>query len=160
MILDMRRMKYECVLAYCHQELIEADRIFASGGGEPCTINERNARRIMKYIARKIESMNCTKKDIERKALILPIKKYYNSISKYHDKFFKAKDSYIPAMLVLELLSLYSQKGYKEFAKIDFLKYQGNFQKFKNEKGLLPKHYRTAEAIVKGLDTVKLGKVR
>lgn len=160
MIIDMRRMKYECVLAYCYQELIEADRIFASGGGNPCTINERNARRIMKYIVRKIEYMNCTKINIQKKALFLPIKAYYNSISKYHDKFFKTNDSYIPAMLVLELLSLYSQKGYKEFARIDFLKYQGYFEKFGNEKGLVAKHFKTAEAIAKGLDTVKIGKKR
>lgn len=158
MIIDMRRMKYECVLAYCHSELMEAEEIFASGGGKPCTTNERNARRIMKYISRKIESINCTKDIIKKKALLIPIAKYYNSISTYHDKYFKAKDSYIPAMLVLELLSLYSQKGYKEFAKIDFLKYQSYFEKFGNEKGLVAKHFKTAEAIVKGLDTVKIGK--
>ena len=158
MIIDMRKMKYECVLAYCHEELTEANKIFASGGGTICTINERNARRMMKYICRKIESLKCTKADIQKKALVLPIKKYYNSISKFHDKFFKAKDSYIPAMLVLELLRLYSEKGYKEFAKIDFLKYESYFEKFKNEKGLLPKHFKTAEAIVQGLDKVKLRK--
>ena len=156
MILDMRRMKYECVLAYCHEELTEANRIFASGGGTICTINEKNSRRITKYICRKIESLKCTKDDVQKKALVIPIKKYYNSISKFHDRFFKAKDSYIPAMLVLELLRLYSEKGYKDFAKIDFLKYESYFEKFKNEKGLLPKHFKTAEAIVQGLDNVRL----
>lgn len=158
MIIDMRRMKYECVLAYCHEELIEANKIFASGGGIVCTTNTRSARRMMKYICIKIESLKCTKADIQKKALVIPIKRYYNSISKFHDKFFKAKDSYIPAMLVLELLRLYSEKGYKEFAKIDFLKYESYFENFKNEKGLLPKHFKTAEAIVLGLDKVKLRK--
>ena len=155
MIIDMRKMKYECVLAYCHEELAEAEKISSLGGGQACAVNERNARRIMKYIVRKIESLNCTKKQIQNKALVFPIAKYYNEISKIHDKLFKKNDHYIPALLVLELLRLYSEKGYSDFSKINFLKYQEYFERFKNEKGLIPKHFKTAENIAKGLDLVK-----
>lgn len=155
MIIDMQKMKYECVLAYCHEELLEAEKISALGGGQSCAINEKNVRRIMKYISKKIEALNCTKKQMKNKALVLPIAKYYNEISKIHDRLFKKNDHYIPSLLVLELLRLYSEKGYSDFSKINFLKYQGCFESFRNEKGLIPKHFKTAENIVKGLDLLK-----
>ena len=85
------------------------------------------------------------------------IKKYFENINNTHNKYIKKGDGYIPAFLVLELLSIYTQKGFKEFEKIDFIKYQGYYESYKEKvKGLIPKHFLTAAEIVKNLDNLTL----
>lgn len=157
-ILNFSRLKYETVLAYCHNELIFAQKSYEKGEGVKCIEEDEQVRSVLEDIVKKIETLKCTKEDIRKKAQTVNIlKKYFENINNTHNKYIKKGDGYIPAFLVLELLSIYTQKGFKEFEKIDFIKYQGYYESYKEKvKGLIPKHFLTAAEIVKNLDNLTL----
>ena len=144
--MNTSRLKYEAILAYCHLELRFAEKSFNKGEGKKCAINERKLRRILKYICSKIEHLKCTKK-------------YYDEVDTVSRKYFKKGDEYIPAMLVLELLSIYKEKGFKDFSKIDFSHYQANFEAYPYKiPKLIPKHFEASMQIANRLDSMDQSK--
>lgn len=158
--MNTSRLKYEAILAYCHLELRFAEKSFNKGEGKKCAINERKLRRILKYICSKIEHLKCTKNDIKNKSIRFPaLKKYYDEVDTVSRKYFKKGDEYIPAMLVLELLSIYKEKGFKDFSKIDFSHYQANFEAYPYKiPKLIPKHFEASMQIANRLDSMDQSK--
>ena len=154
MLITTDSLKYRSVLIFCHFLLSNAEREYVKGNGIKCLTNERKMRRLMKYICRKLESLGCTKAFLQKQAKPFPyVPLYFDKVSSIYQKSFKVKDEHIPAMFVLEVLRLYSEKGFPEFKKLDFLRYQGYFESYHDKKfGLIPKHFDTALKVVNGMD--------
>jgi hypothetical protein len=156
-IYDLRALKFRCIQAYFHFQLEEAQKETDKGKGKVCSLNYDKVKDCLIDIKSRIENNKNTYEDIKNYAKINPIiALYYNVIGKIVKKYFSLNNGWIPSFLTLEVLRIFTEKGYKDFADIDFLDLQGEFQMFKDkEKGLLSKHYECAAEIVKSIENKK-----
>lgn len=158
MLFTTQTLKYRSVLAFCHHLFSLSEEAFLNGKGEECLDNERKVRKLTRYIMKKIEFLGYSKSSLEKQGLKFPfLLIYYKKVSSLYGESFKLGDEHIPAIFVLEILRLYSEKGFSEFKRIDFLKYQGYFESYHaRKKGLIPKHFKTALNVANGMDSFKI----
>lgn len=161
-IFDLRRVKFECIQAYFHFQLLEAQKMTDEGNGRICTTETAHddLRALLKDIVATIEKNGNTYEDMKVKSKFAPfIGAYYNVTGEVVKKHFKAGAGWIPSFLTLEVLRQFAEKGYKDFEHVDFMSamalYEDNdFRKSNN----LITHYKCAEEIVKTIDEKKVFK--
>lgn len=159
-IYDLRYLKYRCIQAYLHTILKEAEAAVDKGITTECTRNTEFVKKTIYKIIEIIEFHGNTFSAIELVAqsnpMIIP---YYNVSKQIVNKYFKVNDEYIPALLTLEVLRLFSERGYKEFKDIDFLSAQTEFQKAENRKeNKVPLHMKCAEELFNSILSKKVFK--
>lgn len=159
-IYDLRYLKYRCVQAYLHTLSMDAERAKEKGITSECARNAEIVKENIIKIVNIIESHGNTYEAIELVArsnpMIIP---YYNVSKEIVHKYFKPKEEYIPALLTLEVLRLFTEKGYTEFKDIDFLSAQTEFQKAENRKeNKVPLHMKCAEELFNSILSKKVFK--
>lgn len=159
-IYDIRALKYRCVQAYFHFQLEEAQKMTDEGRGDVCTRDEDFIRSQIKEIKLKIEQNHNTNEDIlklvKTNPLIIP---YYNVIGQIVKKHFSVGVRWIPSFLTIEVLRLFSEKGYQDFKDIDFLQLMKEYELFEDKKkSNLITHFKCAAEIVESISNKKVFK--
>jgi len=146
MILNPKKSKFEAVQAYFSLQLIKAD----VQNGDVCVQDVEFVRDTMHKIVDIIKENNNTHKAVYTRSLSLPfLSDYYNSVGDIVGKHFKVGDGWIPAFLALEVFRQFTEKGYKDFEDIDFLKLLAQFEKGMGKgKNEVSRHYKCANEIV------------
>lgn len=159
-IYDLRYLKYRCVQAYLHTILKDAEEAMKKGITTECTRDTEKVRIAIINIVNIIEEQGNTYNSVELVArsnpMIIP---YYNVSKQIVNKYFKPNDEYIPALLTLEVLRLFTEKGYSDFKDIDFVDLQGEFQMVKDRKAnKVPLHMKCAEELFNSVMNKKVFK--
>lgn len=155
---SVNNMKYSCVKAYLHRQLVEAEKNIDSS--EITTVNTEYVKNKLLEIIDRFKKTKCTFENIKFLSNKFPIYNvYYIQIGKIVGSHFKVNGAYIPSFLALEVLSQYKQKGYKDFEDFDFIDLQSNYETYlandKDFRQLLKKHYKCAFDIVNNLDNIQ-----
>lgn len=159
-IYDIRSLKYRCVQAYFHFQLEEAQKLTEEGKGDVCVRDEDFISSQIKEIKSRMEQNNNTYENILKLAktnsFIIP---YYNVIGQIVKKHFSVGIGWIPSFLAVEVLRLFSEKGYQDFKDIDFLKLMKEYELFEDKKkSNLIIHFKCAAEIVGSISNKKVFK--
>lgn len=159
-IYDIRALKYRCVQSYFHLQLEEAQKLAEEGKGDVCVRDEDFIRSQIKEIKLRIEQNHNTYEDIlkivKTNPLIIP---YYNVIGQIVKKHFSVGVRWIPSFLTIEVLRLFSEKGYQDFKDIDFLQLMKEYELFEDKKkSNLITHFKCAAEIVESISNKKVFK--
>ena len=183
-IFDMRRLKFDCIQAYFHFQLENAEKQSKESTSKVCTRNYEEVRNNLLGIKEIIEKNGNTYEKMEQQLKRTPflaayynvtgeiVKKYFNqkiilkredyptlTDEEFEEEQDKYKKGWIPSFLALEVFRQFTEKGYKDFKEVDFLALQGEYEAFKDKgKGVLAEHYACAEEIVKSIENKKVFK--
>lgn len=159
-IFDMRRLKFDCIQAYFHFQLENAEKQSKESTSKVCTRNYEEVRNNLLGIKEIIEKNGNTYEKMEQQLKRTPfLAAYYNVTGEIVKKHFNNGKGWIPSFLALEVFRQFTEKGYKDFKEVDFLALQGEYEAFKDkEKGILAEHYACAEEIVKSIENKKVFK--
>lgn len=123
MLLDNRKLKFMCVCAYMHNEILTLEEIERTGKGER-VIEDGNklVENTILSIKSIIEKENYTYETIKTLNEKLPqVKFYYDSISSTIKKYVKNGEPWIPSIVILSVLQEFTFRGYKIFEFIPFI---------------------------------------
>lgn len=161
-LLDGRKLKFECLKAWCLVQLEEAERMTKEGKGIECintNITDKSEVALACFdIVQRIKSSGATTHNLGIISRRVPsVKLYYATIKDTVKKHFKINETWIPALLCLSILQEYTIRGYRDFQDIEFNKYLSAFESKENQSS---KHYKCAYEIIENLTKVKYGKRR
>lgn len=130
MFLDIRSLKYRAVQVYLNEHLEDAIKQSEANNGKSCTIDDNYVISQFKIIKSRFEANNNTIKLAKANPFV---GEYVNLLNDLDRKYLKAGEPYIPSLLVIGLLDLYKQNGYKDFDDIDFVELLSYYEKIDKE---------------------------
>lgn len=122
-IIDNRKLKFMCVCAYMHNEILNLEKIEREGKGERVIKDEDNfVTNTLLSIKSIIEENKYTYEDMSILSNRIPrIRFFYDAIDPIIRKHVNIGEEWIPAIVILSVLQEFTLRGYEIFKYIPFI---------------------------------------